>query len=224
MPQETCWTLIHAAASGDRSARSAFARSYLPVVRAYLSARWRDSPLFEELDDATQNVFIECLRTDGVVERARPDFPGGFQALLHGAVRNVALRVERTRARRLKHVPGEVAEPELVPADDTSLARIFDRAYARRLMQEAGDLQLSSARARGDEALRRVELLRMRFQDDLPIRDIATKLKIDPAFAHHEFAQARKEFHRALREIVLLHNPNVLKPDRECRRLLELLA
>lgn len=209
--------------SGDRAARSTFARSYLPVVRAYLSARWRDSPLSSEVDDATQLVFMECLKVHGVVERADSSRSGGFRALLHGAVRNVALRMERDRARRLKRVPGTIAEPELVAADDSSLSVVFDRAYAQRLMQEAADLQLANARASGEAALRRVELLRLRFQDDLPIRDIAPRLGMDPAVAHHEFAQARKEFHRALREILLLHDPSLTQVDRECRRLLDLL-
>jgi RNA polymerase sigma-70 factor (ECF subfamily) len=224
MLQETCWTLIRAAASGDRRARSTFARSYLSVVRAYLAARWRGSPLMEEIDDAIQQVFIECLQDGGVLERADPAYPNGFQALLRGAVRNVAMVLERKRARRLKRVPAELIEPELVPADDTSLSEVFDRAFARRLMQEAGDRQLANARASGEAALRRVELIRLRFQDDLPIRDIAAKLAMDPAFAHHQFAQARKEFHQALRETVLFYDPGVNQVDRECRRLLELLA
>src|SRR5262245_17297665 len=118
MQQETCWTLIRAAASGDRAARSTFARSYLPVVRAYLGARWKDSPLSSEIDDAVQNVFIECLKEEGLVERADPSHPGGFQALLKSAVRHVALRMERARARRLKRVGDGELEAELAPSDD----------------------------------------------------------------------------------------------------------
>lgn len=224
MQQETCWTLIRAAAGGDRRARSTFSRSYLPVVRAYLAARWRASPLKSEIDDAVQQVFLECLQPDGLLERADPSFPHGFQALLRGAARNVAMVVERKRARRLNHVAGEIAQPELVPADDTSLATVFDRAFARRVMQEAGDRHLARARERGEEALRRVELIRMRFQDDLPVREIAAKLGMDPAHAHHQFAQARKEFHQSLREVVRFHDPSLKHVDRECRRLLELLA
>src|SRR5262249_14423061 len=150
--------------------------------------------------------------------------PGGFEALLKGAVRNVALRCERARARRLKRGGTGDLEPELVVADETSLWRVFDRAFARRLMQEAGDRQLTLAREKGEAALRRVELLRLRFQDDLPIRDIAKQLGIEPDFAHHEFAQARKEFHRALRDVVLVYDPSARsRIDRECRQLLDLL-
>ena len=44
-PDETCWTVIKGAASGDQRDQSTFSRKYLPVVRAYLAARWRDAAL-----------------------------------------------------------------------------------------------------------------------------------------------------------------------------------
>ena len=50
----TCWTMIEDATSGDEGARERFASMYLPVVRAYLAARWKGSPLAAELDDAVQ--------------------------------------------------------------------------------------------------------------------------------------------------------------------------
>ena len=39
--QVTSWTLIDHAAGGSAAAREEFCRRYLPVVRAYLSSRWR---------------------------------------------------------------------------------------------------------------------------------------------------------------------------------------
>jgi RNA polymerase sigma-70 factor (ECF subfamily) len=51
-PQSTCWTLIRAAAGGSAREREEFARRYVPVLRAYLAARWRGSPLLQDLDDA----------------------------------------------------------------------------------------------------------------------------------------------------------------------------
>src|SRR5262249_31179656 len=96
----TCWTTLRDAAAGGGPAREEFASRYAPMVRAYLAARWRASPLLQELDDAVQEVFVECLRQGGALQNARADRPGGFRPFLYGLVRNVALRFERARARR----------------------------------------------------------------------------------------------------------------------------
>jgi RNA polymerase sigma-70 factor (ECF subfamily) len=90
----TCWTLLRDAAAGGESPRAEFVSRYAPVVRSYLGARWRNSNLIQELDDTLQDVFVECFREGGLLERAEPDRPGGFRAYLYGAVRKVALRVE----------------------------------------------------------------------------------------------------------------------------------
>ena len=89
-PDLTCWTLIRDAAAGDPAAREWFARVYLPVVTAYLAARWRSTR--HGVDDASQDVFVECFRAGGVLEKADP--LRGFRAVLLGAVRNVARRHE----------------------------------------------------------------------------------------------------------------------------------
>ena len=61
-PESTCWTVIRAASAGSPAERAELARRYLGVVRAYLAARWRDSHLRADLDDAVQEVFVECFR------------------------------------------------------------------------------------------------------------------------------------------------------------------
>ena len=71
-PISTCWTVIRGAAAGNPADRDAFARRYVRVVRAYLAARWRASPNLQDLDDAVQEVFVECFRHDGVLEQADP--------------------------------------------------------------------------------------------------------------------------------------------------------
>lgn len=43
---------------------------YLPVVRAYLGARWRGKDISRELDDAVQEFFVECSRGDGILTRS----------------------------------------------------------------------------------------------------------------------------------------------------------
>src|SRR5262249_31161533 len=70
----TCWTLIRDAAGGDPAARERFARAYLPVVRAYLAARWRTAPHCAE--DAAQDVFVECFRAGGLAGGGGARAPG----------------------------------------------------------------------------------------------------------------------------------------------------
>jgi len=89
--------MIEAAATGAAGAREQFARSYAPVVRAYLAARWAGSPALQDLDDAVQDVFVECLKSGGVLDRADPARAGGFRAFLYGVIRNVARRAEEGR-------------------------------------------------------------------------------------------------------------------------------
>jgi len=217
--------MIRAAAEGDRAARSGFARTYLPVMRAYLRARWKRHPLREQIDDAVQNIFVECFRDGGVVEKATPGFAGGFQAFLRGALQNVAARMERERGQQLRRGEGGEVEPEQIVADETSLARVFDRAYARRIMEEAAERQRMRARQKGAAALRRVQILRLRFDDGLPVRAIAERLGLSRTLVHREYSAARKEFRKALKEVVLFHNPAAAgQVSRECRKLLEILG
>ena len=92
MADSTCWTLIRGAAEGREEDREAFARQYLPVVRSYLRVRWQGTPLREEIEDAVQDVFVECFKDNGALGRVDPSRSNGFRAFLHGVVRNVALR------------------------------------------------------------------------------------------------------------------------------------
>jgi RNA polymerase sigma factor (sigma-70 family) len=222
-PQVTCWTLIRAAAAGQAAEREEFTRRYLPPVRAYLAARWRASPLSSELDDGVQEVFMACFREGGALGRARPE-PSGFRAFLFGVVRNVALHLERTRARRTRRQDAAVPDSE-VPDDAPALAQAWDQAYARSILREAAGLMAARAQAAGAAARRRVELLRLRFQEALPIRDIARLWQCDALELHRDYAKAGREFKAALRTIVGITErcaPDVL--EQECDRLLGLLG
>lgn len=220
----TCWTLVHSAAAGDRPARETFGVRYAPVIRAYLAARWRGSPCAGDLDDAMQEAFVECIRAGGVIERAQADRPGGFRAFLYGAVRNVALRFEERRARHNAQAPARDVELGELPGREETLSKVFDRALARSIMREAAERQAALAVQAGDDAQRRVELLKLRFQEGLPIRDIATLWGADATDLHRQYARARKEFHAALREVVAAHLPaSADRLDAQCAELLALL-
>jgi RNA polymerase sigma-70 factor (ECF subfamily) len=200
-PDSTCWTVIRAAAAGSPGDREELARRYLGVVRPYLAARWRGSAVLGELGDAVQEVFVECFRRGGALEAVGAGRVHSFRAFLYGVIRNVARRFETRPAHPADPLPDEIA------ADEQSQSRLFDRAWAQAVMVEAARLQEKRAAQRGPEAVRRVELLRARFEENLPIRAIAERWGVKAAALHHAYALARKEFRAALLEVVAFHSP-----------------
>lgn len=216
--ESTCWTVIRAAAAGSPSGREELARRYLGVVRAYLAARWRGSALRDDLDDAAQEVFVECFRQGGAVEAAGAGRVPDFRAFLYGVVRNVARRFEGRPARKAGPLP-EVAD------DDESQSRYFDRAWAQAIMAEAAQLQRQRAAEGGPEAVRRVELLRLRFEEGLPIRTIAERWGDDAARLHRAYALARQEFRAALLAVLAFHQPgSQAELEQEAASLLKALS
>jgi RNA polymerase sigma-70 factor (ECF subfamily) len=219
----THWSVIRRVRAGEIEARAEFARTYGPVVRAFLLARWRGTSLVSEVEDAAQDVFVDLLRPNGAVERADSTLPGGFRAYLYGVVRNVARRVEERRARR-REVNVDSSFPPPEPANrEEPVSHAFDRAWARSLLRQAAALQRARAAAAGPEALRRVELLQLRFARDMPIREIAALWGEDPARLHRMYAQAREEFKDAVRAVAEELEPG-LSTEAACRRLLEHLG
>jgi len=222
--QETCWTLIHAAAAGSQADRALFARRYLPIVRSYLAVRWQDSPRRVHVDDAAQEVFLECFREQGVLAKADPHRPGGFRRFLLGVVRNVAARVEKRSARRRARRDSGSFHPERMPSDDKRPSQVFERAWAQAIMEQALQLQERRAAKADDASRQRIELLRLRFEEGLPIREIAARWGQDPPAVHGAYRKAREEFKECLQRVVLFHNPGAAEnPDRECRELLSIL-
>lgn len=205
MGQKTSWVLIRAAADGEQAARDEFANRYMYLVRHWFGARWRGGPLAQSVDDAAQEVFLQCFGDNGPLERVDPDRNGGFRAFFYGVIRRVALKFEENRKRQQKHKDPKGFHPEQIDNDETSLSSLFDRAWAKSLMAQAWELNEERAKEQGEDYLKRVELLRLRFQDDRSIRDIAATWKVDPVHVHRAYARARKEFKRVLREVVGLH-------------------
>ena len=198
--ESTCWSVIRGAAAGNSVDRAVLAHRYLEIVRAYLAARWKGSALLADLDDAGQEVFVECFRQGGVLDAAAAGRVQGFRAFLYGVIRNVARRFESRST-------GPAVLPSDLAANEESQSRLFDRTWARSLMIEAAKLQRGRAQERGDEAVRRVELLRLRFEENLPIRRIAERWDVPAAGLHHAYALARQEFKAVLLEVVSFHHP-----------------
>lgn len=220
----THWSAIHAAAAGDDGYREEFALRYAAPVRAYLTARWQNADLRQHVDDAVQEVFVECLRPDGPLSRVDPERNGGFRAYFYGIIRNIAREFERRiggEQRRIAH--GDVALDQVI-SNDESLPDVYERSWAKSVMQWARQRQMERARESGSDAVRRVDLLTLKFSEGRTIRSIAEQWKTDEKRLYKEFAKAQDEFQAALIEVVRLHCPG--SPEEilfECGRLAELL-
>lgn len=219
-PESTSLTLIARAAAGSREDRETFARVYGPVILLYLSSRWRDASRAVDLEDALQEVFVDCFRPDGALARLDTTRPERFRSYLYGVTRNVALRFEARAARQ----PGTATEFGLEAAvEGDTPSRVFDRAWAQAILRAALARLVDEARIKGEDALQRVRLLETRFEQDLPIREIAVRWEVEPARLHKSYARAREEFKGALRATLIDHcGPEVREED--LRELLVLLG
>ena len=72
----------------------------------------------------------------------------------------------------------------------------------------------------------RYELLQLRFQDGLPIREIGRRWNIEAKKLQREYSKAKQEFLQALRDVVTAQSPMALPAEinRHCEELLELFA
>src|SRR5262249_11580423 len=124
--ESTCWTEIQGAAAGNPADRDRFARRYGAFIRACLGARWRNSCHRQELGDATQEVFVECLKQNGVLQCADPT-RGDFRAFLVGVIWNVAKRVEAGRPREHECQPPSGFMLEDVAESEAHLSQVVDQ-------------------------------------------------------------------------------------------------
>lgn len=223
--RETSWTIIDGAANGSVEARERFVELYTPALEAYLRKRWQQSTYIDSVDDAVQEVFLECFKHDGILSRAERDRHGGFRAFFYGVVRNTALRFERKHNQDRAHCPTNSLDPDGVHSEDPTLSQVFDKAWARSIVQEAVLLHRERARSFGWRQMLRVEILRLRFEEGLPIREIAQRLHLPSDLAHKEYAKARKAYHEVLKDVVTAHNPSGTGDvDEQCRQVLRLLG
>lgn len=223
MPDETCWTLINAVNGGDTAAKEQFVGRYAAPVHAYLRARWKAGPLTSECDDAAQEVFVRCFSEAGPLSRVDQFASEGFRAYLYGVCRNVAREFEARNQRNAHAADNGLAE---LPDQEARLSTAFDRAFARQVMKEARE-EFHRRSQSGDEAAkRRFELLSLRFEKNLPIRDIAAQWDLDPAHVHKEYARARRDYRQSLFDVVAEQNPGRTPAEVEtaAKRLLELIG
>lgn len=221
--ESTCWTLIEGAARGRPEDREDLARRYAVLIQAALKARWAGSPILGEVNDASQEVFLELFRDGGALHRVRLDRDGSFRGFLYGVILNIARRFERRRRQRRESAL-DSSDTQAIATDEDMLARQFDRSWAESLLNQATGLMTERARSSGPPAERRLEILRLRFSEGLPVRSIAERLSEEPERVHHEYARARADFRKALEEVVTFHNPgSKLEVERQCQELIQLL-
>ncbi|MFT4512376.1 MAG: hypothetical protein ACI89X_002052 [Planctomycetota bacterium] len=215
--------MIRAAATGDSAARSTFSRNYLTTIHSYLEARWRGRVLATEIGDATQEVFVECLKPGGVLERADAN-QGDLRGLLCRVTQNVARRFEERAIERGRVRPDDSAWLAQVQSDDPGQATVFDRCWAHSIIEEASSQFRELAAQDGEAGQRRIELLERRFGSDEAIREIAAVWNIPAQDLHNAYKKARKEFYRCLRGVIAFHRPDATDLEHECREVLALLG
>lgn len=221
----TCWTLIRSASAGNKAHREAFASRYLDIVRMYLQNRWRGTGMIAELDDAIQEVFIELFREGGVLDAVNDSRPDSFRCFLYGVSRNVARRREKDVARRRRRCPPVALDPERLEGNEASMSRVFDRAWAQSIFRQAGERQKEQAYKADERARKRIRILELRHQSNMPIREIAVLWGQDASAIHKEYAKARVEFRSALLEVLSFHYPGLsdAELDEKSRLMIELL-
>lgn len=219
--QATCWTLVRDAANGVSGARAEFSDFYGSVVRGFVAARWRPRGVGLDVEDAVQEIFVECFKPGGVLERADPS-KGDFRGLLYGVSRNVVLRFEERAVERGRIRPEDSAWLQEVASDDKGQETLFERSWAHSVMAEAM-VRLRQAAEASTGASRRVKILERRFTDNIGIRDIAAEWGVPAQDVHNDYRKAREEFYRSLKSVVGYHAPRSDVAG-ECRRLLSLLS
>ena len=203
--RKTSWSIIEGAVSGDAEARHRFAVLYSPALRSYFEDRWRNSRCLGSVDDAVQEVFVDCYKQAGALDRVEARRDGGFRPFFYGMARNIALRFERDARRAERQGAGANFDADSIEAEDDSASKVFDRAWARSIVREAVVLHYDRAQLLGERARLRVEILRLRFEEDTPIREIAKRLDVTPELAHREYARGRQSYQKVLEEVVAAH-------------------
>lgn len=219
--ESTCWDLIRKAAEGDMVARSRFAMSYLPLVHASLSARWRGRALRSEVDEAVQEVFLECFKEGGVIVKTSRDPPESFRAFLKTVISNVARRREVLEQDGRRRTPISAPLEEL-ESRSASPGDALDGRWAAALLKEVLDLVRAWSRSRPEGRSDPVELLQLRFMDGTPVREIARRWNQDVGRLHRELARARASFMEAMAAVLARRGLRTkVEIDTAVNRLLE---
>ncbi|MFM1871718.1 MAG: hypothetical protein RL398_1140 [Planctomycetota bacterium] len=216
------WMLVRAAAGGSAGALELLCERCRPLVERWLWFRWRHSPFVGLIEDATQEVFVECLRPDGALSHADPArSEHGFDAYLRGVVAHVAARVERRYARDFAHrrrlavaaaradLPQHAVEAQM---DRRWVRAVLARALARLETPQFATKMAHSAR----------EFLALHLEQGLPVREIARRWHLHAAQVHELRRRAMRRLKNAVLHVLGKSHCRAAADEREAAR--ELLA
>lgn len=224
-PDHTHWSLVLGAACGDPQRRESFAETYAPVIRSYFAARWRLPADHERVADAVQEVFLQCFKEGGALQRVDPERSGGFRAYLYGVASKVSLMQERSRARRRRSEHGESAvDLDRVARADATLSQVFDRAWAAMIAREAR--RRLAQRATDDVRMaERFRCLELQYAQELPPREIAVRLGLPAQRVYERLREARLAYRAALFEVLgeECSTSSRSELERVCREMVGLL-
>lgn len=145
-----------------------------------------------------QDVFAECFRVGGALQRFDPTRNGGIEAFLFGVTRNIARRCEHRSRKRL---PTQSDMLCTIETKETSVSEQLDRRWVVELIRCAWWKQHELALASGEAAHQRMQLLSLRFVCDLPVREIARSWNVEAAELHRELRKTKEEFLSSLSDI-----------------------
>ena len=220
--ETTSWTLILNAAAENSEDRDGFCRRYAPVIHAYLAARWRLPNDHAAVADAAQDVFVQCFKDGGVLDKVDPNRLGGFRAYLFGVVKNVALMAERSLARRRERGEDSVLSLDQIECDEATLSQAYDRSWALLVTREAGQLMIRRVAERKDGAVH-ARVLELKYDEGLPPREIVARLGLDVELVYRIVRLSRREFRAALVEVMGGYHPGESEEELE-RRCIDLLG
>jgi RNA polymerase sigma-70 factor (ECF subfamily) len=228
----TRWTLVSAAAGHGqpdrRRALASLCEAYWYPLYVYARRRG-DSP--DQAQDHTQEFFARFLENDSF-DRADPE-RGRFRSFLLSSFRNyMSDEFGRSQSQRrgggLSPLPFEVSNGEAMylrePADDETPERIFERRWARTLLDRAA-AQLREEFIRHDR-LEHFHKLKpcLHGESDVSYAELARQLETTEAALKVAIHRLRKRYRDLLRAEIadIVANPEDI--DSELRYLITALA
>jgi DNA-directed RNA polymerase specialized sigma24 family protein len=213
--------MIADARCGNREARERFAKLYEPLVKGYLAKRWRLPISHGRVLDASQEVFYQCYKADGILSNSRATYRQRFHTYLRGAVRRVAANMDRQRIvnrDRIKGLPQNLDDAE--QQTEASLSRVFDIAWTRIVISEAGLIAQEQADGNSSRTLG-LRALRLRHADGYGCREIASHLGVDQEGVYEILRVAKKDFRIAMLTVMSTYYPNMTETElqSECSKL-----
>ncbi len=130
------------------------------------------------------------------------------------------------RARERGRMAADASDLDTLVAKGDRLSVMFDRQWARAVVHEARRVQTEHAKDLGELALRRLEMLRLRFEEDWMPRRIAEQMQLSAEVVSQELLRAKNEFLAALGEVIAFHHPDASARwiEDEVKRILDLLG